>query len=136
MFEHNGNQYMSAILHKYMNDRKGHAVVMNNHYENIAEITTPILHRMFNMHELKMRVADGRWTAMYLTIQVQLEDVRDLEYNGMEEGFVGDTGFHEIDMETGELLFEWWALDHIPLTEGRTPKDRLKGPYPDSWNWL
>lgn len=129
---------MSGILHKYMEDHKGHAFIMDNHYQVALNIQAPEEFTHFNMHDLKISsTKDGRMTVIYLTHRVQLEDVEDLELDGMKQGYVGDTGFHEIDMSTGNLVFEWWPADFIPLTEGTTASpQRLKNSYPAGWNWL
>jgi hypothetical protein len=37
--------------------------------------------------------------------------------NGPREERIRDVGFQEIDLETGELLFEWSWLDHFDITD-------------------
>ena len=39
------------------------------------------------------------------------------EIGGPEDGWVLDGIVQEVDMATGELIFEWSALDHVPVTE-------------------
>lgn len=40
------------------------------------------------------------------------------ELGGPEDGWVHDGVIQEVDIDTGEVVFEWSALDHIPLTDG------------------
>ncbi|GAA5926738.1 hypothetical protein JCM1841_000628 [Sporobolomyces salmonicolor] len=44
-------------------------------------------------------------------------DLRPLGDNELERGWAFDCIIQEIDIETNELLFEWHALDHIPVEE-------------------
>ena len=37
---------------------------------------------------------------------------------GPQQGWVLDSMFQEIDIATGDLLFEWSSLQHVPLTHG------------------
>ncbi|KAF3761816.1 hypothetical protein M406DRAFT_228295, partial [Cryphonectria parasitica EP155] len=37
---------------------------------------------------------------------------------GPQDGWILDSIFQEVDMETGELLFEWRASEHIPVEDG------------------
>lgn len=70
-----------------------------------------------NMHEFNV-IADGK-RALMITHQSYYRQYS----NG--KGFVGkgplrsigNSGFVEVDIETGLVNFEWWALDHIDPTE-------------------
>lgn len=43
--------------------------------------------------------------------------------NGLPASWVYDSIFQEIDLHSGELLFEWHASDHFPVDEGRADSD-------------
>lgn len=43
------------------------------------------------------------------------------------EGWIRNGMFQKIDVETGELLFEWSALDNIPLAESMVPLGQTVG---------
>ncbi|NGO69755.1 arylsulfotransferase family protein [Streptomyces boncukensis] len=45
------------------------------------------------------------------------------EHGGPKDGTVTDAVIQEQDIETGEVTFEWSALDHIPLTETQVSLD-------------
>ena len=56
---------------------------------------------------------DGTMLVMaYVTTQTDLTEV-----GGPADGWVHDGVVQEIDIETGEVLFEWSSLDHVPVTE-------------------
>ncbi len=55
-------------------------------------------------------------------------------FGGPGEGWIIDSLFQEVDIETGELLFQWRASDHVPIDDtmlvlngngARTPEDAL-----------
>ncbi len=55
---------------------------------------------------------------------------------GVDVGTIADLGVHEIDMTTGEILFEWWASDHISLSQSSSEVDELTGSGGHQWNWM
>jgi hypothetical protein len=36
---------------------------------------------------------------------------------GPADGLVMENGFQEIDVATGDVVHEWWSLDHVPITD-------------------
>jgi hypothetical protein len=70
-----------------------------------------------DLHE--MRVVDGK-TAL---ITIYQTGPYDLEAYGIdpEMGWVIDGVFQEVDIETGEVLFEWKSLDHVPISATLAP---------------
>jgi hypothetical protein len=50
-------------------------------------------------------------------------------YGGPEDGLVMDGVAQEIDIESGEVLFEWRSLDHVgPEESYSAPAPDLEGP--------
>lgn len=46
---------------------------------------------------------------------------------------IGNPGFVEVDVETGEAIFEWWAIDHIlPIDSVHQIPDKPE----TTWDWL
>lgn len=45
----------------------------------------------------------------------------DLSAYGIDDGWIIDSLFQEVDIETGELIFQWRASDHYPVTESKAP---------------
>ncbi len=54
-------------------------------------------------------------TALFLSTKLVPMDLT--PYGGPQDGYVQDFAIQEIDLETGELLFFWDALEHIPLSD-------------------
>jgi hypothetical protein len=89
---------------------EGEFVLMDRSYREIATVTTPDTHADF--HELTL-TPDG--TALLISYPQVEHDLSDL--GGPEDGYVRDSMVHEVDVATGEVLFEWSALDHIPFSD-------------------
>ncbi|KAK0253134.1 hypothetical protein LTS09_011805 [Friedmanniomyces endolithicus] len=53
---------------------------------------------------------------------------------GPEKGFVWDSLFQEIDIETGELLFQWRASDHFGYQQSYEPI--ASATEEKSWDWF
>lgn len=53
----------------------------------------------------------------------------DLSAYGIKDGLLWDSGFQEIDLETGELLFEWRASDHYLPTDSLAPYEAYQGAW-------
>lgn len=53
----------------------------------------------------------------------------DLSAYGVQDGQIIDSLFQEIDLETGELLFQWRASDHYPVTESLAPYESYQGAW-------
>lgn len=62
-----------------------------------------------DMHEFHITRDD---TALVITTLATPYDLRSI--GGPERGWVTNDYFQEIDIETGELLFQWASLDHFP----------------------
>jgi hypothetical protein len=115
-----------------------HGVIMDNTYRIIQEVKSPTEQYAFNMHELKVLpgTSERGLTALHIMNRMALQDVRSLGIKGLDKGYVGDTGFREVELVTGKTVFEWWPAEHISLDESLGGKEGIQGPAPRSWNWL
>ncbi|AGS33694.1 Arylsulfotransferase [Corynebacterium maris DSM 45190] len=91
----------------------GEIVIADASYEEIARIapTEGIVDVEPDFHEFRLTDNDTLLTLYYQPTQTDLTAV-----GGPVDGWVMDGVFQEYDVETGELLFEWSALDHVPVT--------------------
>ncbi|PSS03849.1 ASST-domain-containing protein [Coniella lustricola] len=48
---------------------------------------------------------------------------------GVANGQIYDSIFQEIDLETGELIFEWYASEHFAITDSLAPYEEHKGAW-------
>jgi hypothetical protein len=82
-----------------------------------------------DIHEFKLT---DRGTALLLVYRRGIP--RDLRSLGGKAGAkVVDGIVEEVDLRTGEVLFEWHALDHIPLAESHEPLGKR---YFGSWDYV
>ncbi|KUM58277.1 hypothetical protein ACN42_g8879 [Penicillium freii] len=86
----------------------GHATILNQRYETIRELRAGN-QKLMDKHEF--HVVDEK-TAL---LQVGQPVPRDLSRWGAsaEQQWIVDTIFQELDLDTGELLFEWFSLEHV-----------------------
>ncbi|CAI7636795.1 unnamed protein product [Penicillium glandicola] len=94
----------------------GHATILNQRYETIRELRAGN-HKLMDKHEF--HVIDEK-TAL---LQVYQPVPRDLSRWGGsdEQQWIVDAIFQELDIETGELLFEWSSLEHVSPDEAVLP---------------
>lgn len=55
---------------------------------------------------------------------------------GSPDAWVVDSCFFEIDIETNEVLFEWSALDHVPLANARLMSTNPHGTKNSPYDWF
>lgn len=86
----------------------GHTTFLDQHYESIKELRAGN-HRLTDKHEFHIINEE---TAL---IQIYHPVPRDLgAYGGSkEQQWIVDARFQELDIETGDVLFEWSSLDHV-----------------------
>jgi Arylsulfotransferase (ASST) len=107
--EYNGEPHMTfyAGNDEAAGDR-GHGIIMNSNYATVKTVTSGLGRAPADIHEFT--VLDGKTaiTTIYQPIQF------DLSNNGLQQpwGWVVEGIFQEIDIATGEVLFEWRSLDH------------------------
>lgn len=71
---------------------------------------------VFDIHEAQMTGRDSLLVTVYNNTQADLTSL-----GGAVDGWIVDCLVFEIDVATGEVLFEWKALDHFPLSLSRQP---------------
>lgn len=108
---------------------------MDDSYNIVSELHVPRTMNFFNMHELNI-IDEGK-RAIYITARTVIVDfeAHNLDFD-VDIGLIQDLGFHEIDMVTGDVIFEWWASDHISPNESTAVVRNLAGPWPIGWNWI
>ncbi|KAL3461641.1 ASST-domain-containing protein [Aspergillus heterothallicus] len=104
----------------------GDHVVLNERYEAVKLLRTAgDRGRLVSVHEFEV-VDDGKSVLIEVPVPVPV----DLEAFGGVEGqrWVLSSGFQELDIETGDLLFEWYSLDHVSPNSSALPLS-AKGPF-------
>lgn len=78
-----------------------------------------------DLHEFLLTDRDTALITIYSTVRRDLTPV-----GGSLYGEVLDGVLQELDIETGEVLFEWHSLDHVALEESYdTPEDDAGSPF-------
>jgi len=98
---------------------RGHAVIVNDEYKTVKTIQSKGNVAAADQHEFQL-LNDGE-TAL---LSIYSQEPYDLSKIGIEtQGWVMNSIFQEIDVSTGNLLFEWRSLDHVlPWTTYVYPK--------------
>jgi hypothetical protein len=125
---------LSAILCAYSHGPIRRGILLDDAYQLVKNVSPPATSPDFNMHELNV-IDDGQ-RALHLMDRSRYVDCSGLDIEGVEKGWVLDTGFREMDLSTGRTLFEWWPTDHISVEESYVEVRNLDVPYPFSWNFL
>lgn len=97
--------------------------ILDNSYESIYNVSLTVddgnykafsgwddsgLYSWIDMHEARITPQGTMLVTLYNATQYDLSSI-----GGPENGWVTDSLFYEIDIETDEVLFSWSALDHV-----------------------
>lgn len=88
----------------------GHIKILDSSYRTVGEVRAGH-HRLIDKHEGQI-LDDGK-SAL---VQIYQPVARDLSEVGGDDDhqWIVDAQFQEIDVESGDVLFEWHSLDHVP----------------------
>ncbi|RLL96777.1 hypothetical protein CFD26_104921 [Aspergillus turcosus] len=89
---------------------RGHGVIMDNRYRIVKTVTTGGGIASSDMHEFRL-VNDGKTALMTVYQQRQFDMSLWNVRTGM--GWLMESIFQEIDVETNRVVFEWRSLDHV-----------------------
>ncbi|MGH3361539.1 MAG: arylsulfotransferase family protein [Nocardioides sp.] len=89
----------------------GKGVLLDEHYQTVAEVRAGN-GLLADLHEFRLTSRGTALLTLYPTLPWDLTAL-----GGPSHGYVWDGRVQEVDVETGEVLFEWAGLDHIGLEE-------------------
>ncbi|GAB7351301.1 hypothetical protein MBLNU459_g1716t1 [Dothideomycetes sp. NU459] len=89
----------------------GSNIMMNSSYAVVYNITTNNLTVGGDIHEFQLTDNGTALLTAYLPMSY------DLTSYGVEDGWIADSIFQEIDVESGDLIFEWRAIDHFSTND-------------------
>ena len=84
-----------------------------------------------DVHEHEMTDRNSMVVSSYNNTQVDLRPL-----GGEKDGWIAESMFFEIDVETQEVLFEWRAADHIPFRDSKWPLRGRMGRKHFPWDWF
>lgn len=90
---------------------EGEFVIMDDSYQEIASVTTQG-GAYADFHEMTLTAAG---TALLVSYPIVGQDLTGV--GGPRRGYVRDGVVQEVDVATGEVIFEWSAAEHVPVTE-------------------
>ncbi|KAF7561256.1 hypothetical protein G7046_g2865 [Stylonectria norvegica] len=93
---------------------EGYYMMLDETYEPV-KIITPVGDVSGDLHEF--RITD-KGTALMTIYQKRAADMSSY---GIPEGWIFDSIFQEVDIASGELLFEWRASDHYAIDKSLSP---------------
>ncbi|KAJ4245013.1 hypothetical protein NW762_014219 [Fusarium torreyae] len=107
----NGQQVLSAFQGQPAETpgrAYGNHVLLNNKYE-IVKTLRAASHKFASLHEF--RIVDGKTALIEITNTLPVPLSR---WGGTkDQNWILSTGFQEVDVETGRVLFEWESINHI-----------------------
>ncbi|KAI9926043.1 hypothetical protein ASPWEDRAFT_108994 [Aspergillus wentii DTO 134E9] len=107
----NGKPVLRAfqgLLDPFHGRMYGDHVILDEKYQTL-QVVRAASHQLVSGHEFE--VVNGRTVLVEVPVSVPF----DLSpYGGVKgQDWILSHGFQELDLETGELLFEWYSLDHV-----------------------
>lgn len=92
----------------------GDVVIADTSYQEIRRLTPAggLAEDGADFHEFRITDQGTMLWVAYAPTPADLTDI-----GGPQAGWVLDGVVQEVDIESGELLFEWSALDHVPVTD-------------------
>jgi hypothetical protein len=83
---------------------------------------TAVGHFEGDMHDFRITPSGTALMVIY-----NLKAANLVEFGGPQNGFIFDGGFQEVDIATGDLIFEWHLSHHVPLNATYTTDIRGEG---------
>ncbi|KIY48140.1 hypothetical protein FISHEDRAFT_17104, partial [Fistulina hepatica ATCC 64428] len=111
----------------------GYTLLLNNRYEVVAKVTTSGLlgDTLNDLHESAMSPGDTILLTAYVVTPTDLSSV-----GGTSEGWIVDGVFQEVNVTTGEVLFTWHSLNHVPLYESYQPIGGAGANDDNAWDYF
>jgi hypothetical protein len=102
----------------------GAAIFLDTSYQNIAQIPLGENTRdSFNIHELNI-IDNGKRALKITSLNKYWQFENDGSGKAPKGGEVDTNWFQEVDTTTGEIIFEWDTLSHIPLSTSKNQKGK------------
>ncbi|GAM39984.1 hypothetical protein TCE0_034r11978 [Talaromyces pinophilus] len=84
-----------------------------------------------DLHEFHITLDDTAVYTVYDKVSADLTSV-----GGPQQGWLWDGTFQELDIETGELLFQWRASEHYGFEEAYRTREGHGNSYDDPWDFF
>jgi len=112
--EYNGSDHLCFYQgFQYYGYARGQAVIMDTSLRPVKTVTALNGLSALDQHEFNI-VGDSALTTIY---QPERYDLSAFNISG-GEGWILNCVFQDVNLTTGELSFEWSAIEHVALSEG------------------
>ncbi|MBV9425465.1 MAG: aryl-sulfate sulfotransferase [Solirubrobacterales bacterium] len=101
----------------------GEDLILNRSYQTLATVHASEGYQS-DLHEFQITPEDTALITAYQPVKADLSSV-----GGPQDGAVFDCIAQEIDIGTDQLLWEWHALGHVPLSASYAGKPTADAPY-------
>ncbi|KAJ5765171.1 hypothetical protein N7520_004730 [Penicillium odoratum] len=108
---------------------EGMLYMLNSSYEEAYKLHG--VNYFADLHEFHITCDE---TAVFTVYDIKSVDLTST--GGLEDGWIYDSVFQEIDIETNELLFEWRASDHFSIGEGEIDSNGAGRSKEHPWDWF
>ena len=98
---------------------EGQYYMINSTYD-VAHIVRPVGNLSGDLHEFRITDQGTALMTMYKKMRADLTDGY-----GIEDGWIIDSMFQEVDLATGRLLFQWRAFEHFAVQDTEAPIRKL-----------
>jgi hypothetical protein len=109
----------------------GAGLILHNNYELKHTVVIEPDAPWLDQHEFN--IIQGGKRALTATHRSVLFSGHDLGLS--QKLWLDGDGFQELDVETGDRVFEWTALDHLSLRESTYPGPREPLKYDEGFTW-
>ncbi|KAJ5702665.1 hypothetical protein N7488_010213 [Penicillium malachiteum] len=109
---------------------EGTLYMLNSHYEEKYKIDK-VLGLKPDLHEFHITHDE---TALFTVYDIRSVDLTSI--GGIEGGWIFDSAFYEVDIETNELLFEWRASDNFDYSESLVHRGGNGDDRRHPWDWF
>ncbi len=103
----------------------GEDVVVNRQYKTLAVLNGAEGHQL-DLHEFQITPQGTALVDAYIPVHMNLT-----RYGGTSDGTVLDCEIQELNIKTGQLLWQWHSLSHVPLTASNLSAPRSPSMYWD-----
>ena len=122
----NGSDVLTFIMgpdRRLANNPNGGGIILNTSYQVLDAVNLTQTETGLDIHEFQ--VMNGN-TSLSTCQQPLAVDVSSLGFPSTTASIL-DTGFREIELSTGKVLFEWWPSDHLSFSESMLVPPRFIG---------
>lgn len=112
--QHQGEPVLTYWVGRSGFHGRGEIVILDDTYSEIGRVTTadPLGPGNADMHETTITPQGTMLLLAYVTAPADLTAV-----GGPRDGYVLEGHVQEVDIATGEVVFDWASLDEVPVTE-------------------